>query len=83
VDGPQSFKTESELLQRLVEYVRENHIRVESPDYLTTKLYSPQWRCLGEMYYFRLPHNGKVIALRDGDAKSYAFNPDGFAIQGV
>ena len=81
MNGPQSFSTEEELLRVLTAYVKENNIRVESPDYLTTKSYSMEWVCIQDLWYYKV--KGKVIALRDGEEQKYAFNPEGFAIRGA
>lgn len=69
--------TEAQMLQALVEYVKEHKVRVASPDYLATRFYSAQWKIFGAVYYYQLPRNGKILALRNCRTGECSFSADG------
>lgn len=65
---------EWEMLLWLKNYVKEVlKLNVPNPDYRQSRIYSPQWKVLGALYYYQLPEslNGRIIATFDshtGDA---------------
>jgi hypothetical protein len=69
--------TEREMLDALVAFVKEKGLRVPSPDYRQTKKYAPQWKILGNQYYYQLPGNGLIVAKMNDYSKKAEFNADG------
>lgn len=50
------------------------------PDYRRAPSYAPQWKVVGSTYYYQLPNDGPVIAVRlqRPGFIAYHFNAEGF-----
>lgn len=86
--------TEREMLDLLVQHINDLRKRKEvgpvgNPDYQETNFYVPQWRCTqglqppndGLVYFYQLPRQGKVLALRSEKTGDCFFSAAGLPIK--
>jgi hypothetical protein len=63
-------------LKELAIYVKSLKSRLQNPDFITTKKFSPQWRAdpITSAYYYTLPNHRVIAEYKNGKVK---FNPQG------
>ena len=72
--------TERQIIDKILAFLNHHAIKgLQSPDYLTTNYYSPQWRAFGAVNYYQLPNEGRIIAVIDRCTREGVFNPEGVA----
>lgn len=77
--GPDDLVPHQEMLSRLVSFVKTNRLKVQSPDYTSTRFYAPQWKIIGNKYYWKSPGaSGKVIAVFNSKTKQAWYRESGF-----
>lgn len=74
-----SISKEAEIISKIISYVKDSNFKVPSPDYLTTKSYSPQWKIFGNVKYYQTPKSdgSKIIAIISDHQKVFKFDPNG------
>ncbi|RLA26275.1 MAG: hypothetical protein DRQ62_00130 [Gammaproteobacteria bacterium] len=55
-----------QILYSLEKYMKKKHPSLKSPDYIRTKHYSPQWKIIGSVYYYKMPTK-KIAVMIDKD----------------
>lgn len=69
--------TKQEVIMAVVALVKQRGYRVPNADFMSIGTYAPQWKVTGSLYYYVLPHHGKIVARIDDVRGEYVFCANG------